>query len=276
MLRLGIVGLVMFGVGCDPVERDRQAAADRKRAATQEMVHEQRAQLESAARDAAVPHAAAFVDELARIARDPTSAKPTVTQKEDELDEAVYAIAGFDHAELHRVRGHPEAWSWLLQGTSASADDFGPPRSVHDLLSEGPASIGGYQVRGLIHRIDAGPLAGAILVYSPASPMTPKRSFQLATVAFHQQSPSMMMGALCEFGAVDGVPAHAESGFKDECFAAVARRARKPVGELFPKPWMIRAMPDKQCNLSHDDTVAGVRYKCRWDAKTRKTTITFR
>jgi hypothetical protein len=150
---------------------------------------------------------------------------------------AVYTIAGFDHAERQRVRDHPEAWSWLLQGTSVNAKDFGPPGSVHDLL--------------------------------------PKGSFQLATVAFHQQSTSMIMGALCDLGAVDGVPANVENDFEDECFAAVAHRVHKPVGEVFSKPWMIRATPDKQCNLSLDDSVLATHYKCRWDAKTHATTVAF-
>ncbi len=275
MLRLGLVGLVVFAVGCNSAQRDHEEAVEQARAIAQEVEREQHARLESAPPDAAVRHPDAFVDELARIQRDPTSAKPIATQTEDELDAAVYTIAGFDHAELQRVHGHPEAWSWLLQGTSVNANDFGPPGSVHDLMSDAPASIGGFPVRGLLFRIDAGPFAGTVLAYSPDSPMTPKGSFQLGTVAFHQQSTSMIMGALCGLGAVDGVPAHAETGFKDECFAAVAHRVRKPVGEVFSTPWMINATTDKQCNLSLDDKVLGVRYKCRWDAKTHKTTVAF-
>jgi hypothetical protein len=57
--------------------------------------------------------------------------------------------------------------------------------------------------------------------------------------------------------------------------ASRAARASQ-VNDLFPQPWMIHVLPDSQCNLALDDTVAGVHYECRWDAKTGKTTVVFR
>jgi hypothetical protein len=210
-----VVGFIfLFGIACDPAERDRQAEArklqtSREQAANEmEMARMNRAQPRASAQEAAVPHTPAFVDALAQIALDPTKAKASDTQQDDNLYIGVYAIPGFDRAEFRRIPHHPEAWSWALEGAKVTANEFGPPGSVRDLLANLPDAkyeVPGFELAGLLHRIEAGPLAGAILVYSPTSP-TP--SFQLSTLAYYQRTPSeiMMMGPLCEGGIVEMCP----------------------------------------------------------------------
>jgi hypothetical protein len=222
---MSVVAVFVVEAACDPAERDRQAeerklALSREQAAEEmRMARMKHAQSQAAAHEVPVPHLAAFVDALAEIARDPTKAKATDIQQDDDLYVGVYAIRGFEHAEFRRTPHHPEAWSWALEGASPTANDFGPPGSVRDLLASSPDTkyeVPGFEVTGLLHRIEAGPLAGAILVYSPPSPLTPTPSFLLATVAYFQRTPSMimMMAPLCEGGIVEACPPKALAASK--------------------------------------------------------------
>jgi hypothetical protein len=263
MVGARVVALVIVAlaiVGCLDRRRERERY---------QMLEEERAQLDTMRALAAAGHPDAstassvtgsFVAQLAAIAKDPTRTKPTTTQTAGELDAAVYAIAGFEHAELQRVHGHPEAWSWLLNGSEHDAEEFGPPGSVRDLMAEAPGAIAGYQLHGLLLQIGAGPLAGAVIVHDPGT----KSSFQVATVAYHQQTHSLVMNGLCEFGAVPGVVAHMSSAFHDWCFGQVAAKLHRPVEELFPSPWMIQDVADSQCNRALNGSVPGARSSAAW------------
>jgi hypothetical protein len=199
---------------------------------------------------------------LAKLVKDPDAQKPDATENDGNLERRVYAIPQFSHAQLVRVKGHPEAWSWILMNPSGLAvKDLGPSGAVRDLLP-GKAAIGGFAVSGVFYRIDAGPLQGAVAINSVPG-ITKDHTIQLATIAYHRLSDSMMMSALCDLGAVDGVAAESSSPFKDKCLAAVAKQTGRPEAALFPKPWMLRVATDNTCAHELSDTVEAWKYSCR-------------
>jgi len=200
-------------------------------------------------------------DFLARLAKRPSFKDAAEVGEDGDLRWFVYSRDEFERAELSVVKADPfNAWGWNLTGGMGIAPaDFGAPGAVRDLIGA-DESVTRMPVGGMLHVIEAGPLAGAVLVRS-MPPMGP-RGYQVATVAFHQQTGSLLMRGLCDVGLVPDVAADRELPFKDACTAAVAKRLRKPVAELFPSPWMVSPGASPTCELSLSGDLGGRSYLC--------------